>query len=615
MLNYPISVTIDTNIFDAAKYNFGENSTLNLLSNHVKNGKIKVVLSEIVIREARAHISKQVEAVCGIVKKLKKEVLKESTECLVKYIGLDNVLEIETDKDSMIKKAHELFEKFLINIKAEELKTDLIDLDSIIDDYFEIRPPFEKSEKKRKEFPDAFIANQIRERFADNEFVAIISKDKGFIAACGNKPNFIFFNSLGDLYNRINEDEVTYNQTIDIIQELQYRISAWIAKYIRDNENIDVIGLSYDNDGIESGFDYSDFCLYDISNTSFRIHSVDELTDITSTVTLACKSKISADCFFEDYDNAIWDSEEKKYAFVETINMREIHDARFACRIELNRETKEVTISPFTVVLGGDSRKEVYVVEEQDDIDYEQEIEDMDRETLGFNSLGSYESYMEEDLSESEMCHDIIGKFEELKMLYSEFEDFSIVYDTLLEELDKENSLMLIKELSKELNVFFDFPKVDNEENISKEEIDTIKNWVNYKYEYAYQVYDEYSLPDTLNYGQEIVIKGVDGSERVLAIDEIEISPTEGDSEYINIRFSNNGDEEIKGYVKLTVGYLNFDEDGGASDGMEDEIEYEYFDIIKKLDDYIMLQNQEVQKEQKIIEIIKNVFGEFDIEI
>lgn len=102
---------------------------------------------------------------------------------------------------------------------------------------------------------------------------------------------------MGDLYNRINEDGVTYNQTIDIIQELQYRISAWIAKYIRDNENIDVIGLSYDNDGIESGFDYSDFCLYDISNTSFRIHSVDELTDITSTVTLACKSKISADCF------------------------------------------------------------------------------------------------------------------------------------------------------------------------------------------------------------------------------------------------------------------------------------------------------------------------------
>ena len=87
------------------------------------------------------------------------------------------------------------------------------------------------------------------------------------------------------------------------------------------------------------------------------------------------------------------------------------------------------------------------------------------------------------------------------------------------------------------------------------------------------------------------------------------------DSEYINMRFSDYGDEEIKGYIKLTVGYLNFDEDGGASDGMEDEIEYEYFDIIKKLDDYIMLQNQEVQKEQKIIEIIKKVFGEFDIEV
>ena len=607
MLNYPINVTIDTNIFDAAKYNFGENSTLNLLSNHVKNGKIKVVLSEIVIREARAHISKQVEAVCGIVKKLKKEVLKESTECLVKYIGLGNVLEIETDKDNMIKKAYELFEKFLINIKAEELKTDLIDLDSIIDDYFEFRPPFEKSEKKRKEFPDAFIASQIRERFADNESVAIISKDQGFIAACGNKPNFIFFNSLGDLYNRINEEEVTYNQTIDIIQELQYRISAWITKHIRDNENIDVIGLSYDNDGIESGFDYSDFCLYDISNTSFRIHSVDELTDITSTVTLTCKSKISADCFFEDYDNAIWDSEEKKYVFVETINMREVHDARFACRIELNREAKEVTIFPFTVILGGDSRKEVYVVDEQEDIDYIQEIEDMDREALGFKSLGSYESYMEEDLPESEMYHDIISKFEDLKMLYSKFEDISMVYDSLLEKLDEENSIMVIKQLYNELKGISDFPEVANEETISEIEIEAIKNWVNSKYEYTYKVYEECSLPDTLKYGEAIVIKGVDGSERVLSIDEIKISPTEGDSDYINILFSNYGDEEVKGYIKLTVGYLNFDEDGGVADGMADEIEYEYNDIIEKIDDYIMLQGQEVQKELKTTEIIKSI--------
>ena len=62
----------------------------------------------------------------------------------------------------------------------------------------------------------------------------------------------------------------------------------------------------------------------------------------------------------------------------------------------------------------------------------------MDRETLGFILLGSYESYLEESLPESEMHQRLIERFEELNMLYSEFEDFSIIYDFLHTELDGE---------------------------------------------------------------------------------------------------------------------------------------------------------------------------------
>lgn len=38
MFKYPINVTIDTNIFDAARYDFDENSTLQLLTKYVKKG-------------------------------------------------------------------------------------------------------------------------------------------------------------------------------------------------------------------------------------------------------------------------------------------------------------------------------------------------------------------------------------------------------------------------------------------------------------------------------------------------------------------------------------------------------------------------------------------------
>ena len=45
MFKYPLAVTIDTNIFDAAKFNLGDASTLRILENYVRRGKIKVVLS------------------------------------------------------------------------------------------------------------------------------------------------------------------------------------------------------------------------------------------------------------------------------------------------------------------------------------------------------------------------------------------------------------------------------------------------------------------------------------------------------------------------------------------------------------------------------------------
>ena len=46
-----------------------------------------------------------------------------------------------------------------------------------------------------------------------------------------------------------------------------------------------------------------------------------------------CKADISADCYFEDYANAPWDSETKEYVFVETIKMREDVYKRQALRI------------------------------------------------------------------------------------------------------------------------------------------------------------------------------------------------------------------------------------------------------------------------------------------
>ena len=604
MFKYPLAVTIDTNIFDAAKFNLGDASTLRILENYVRRGKIKVVLSDIVVRESKRHIAARVKEVCGIVNTARNSALKVYNEHLISSIGMNEMFRIVESEDDIIAKEEKVFDDFLCAIDAEILGTDLIDINSVLSDYFGAKPPFEESGKKKSEFPDAFIAQQIRNRFGETETVIIVSNDKGFIRACQESENHLFFSSLGKLYNAISKEDAAYDDTIAVIKELQLRISAAVNEYIKDNENIDVNGLSYDKDGIESGYDYNEFYLHGISDVTFSVHSVDEISDNISIVTLSCKADIFADCYYEDYANAPWDPEEKEYVFVDTIKMREEHKARFGCRIEIDRAEKTFKVFPFTVILGGDSRRNRYEVEEHPVEDDEEEIRDMDREALGFQALGSYESYLEDNLPDSHFYADIIARFEEINGLYRKYDDCCISFDDLLAELNTANPKEIIKLIYERLLEVSDIPHIANIENITDSEIEEIQAWANAQYERVSEIADIGTLPDVMSFGETIVIKGVDGSKASLSIGDNQISPDEGSEEVIDICFSNGDENTTSGYIKLTVGSLNFDEDGGAADGISDEVEYEYHDILKELDNFIYAQNCLIEKDTRIAEII-----------
>ena len=217
MLHDPLWVTIDTNIFESTKYDFSENSPLTLLSNYVKKGRIKVALSDIVIKEAKKHISEHAKALCSLARKLRSEALQDSSEYLINSIGLNRLLQLSTadDKKDAVERSFALFDNYVKEINAEILTADLIDLEKIITDYFEIRPPFQAGEKKRKEFPDAFIANQIQKKFGTATQVAVISNDKGFRNAFYDKTNYLFFDFLSQLYDILSREEKAYNEHVE----------------------------------------------------------------------------------------------------------------------------------------------------------------------------------------------------------------------------------------------------------------------------------------------------------------------------------------------------------------------------------------------------------------
>lgn len=298
----------------------------------------------------------------------------------------------------------------------------------------------------------------------------------------------------------------------------------------------------------------------------------------------------------------------KKYVYVDTIGIREEHKANFACRIEINRAENTFEILPFKIILGGDSRKVRYEIEADSEYeyDYEQEIEDMDRESVGLNPLGDYETYLEEDIAESKMSEDIIERFNRINELHEEYEEISSTYDSLLELfLDKENIKSIIRIISSKLEEITDFPGVIDEDDISEEEISEIEKWVNSKCEDASRKMNIANLPDSIGYGDDIEILGIDDQKLFLKIYEININPSAGDKEWIDISLSDEKEIIASGTVELTVGYIEYDEDGGVADGLEDEINYSYRSIIEQLDNFTLEQNEYMKTEKAIIEIIE----------
>lgn len=601
MIKYPLNVTIDTNIFEANKFDFGTDSTMSLLVKNVQNGKIKLVLSNIVISEVEKHICRCVDNVCGKARKLRNEYLDILPEQYLTDIGMGIYVQIP-DKKTIHQRAKDIFAKFLEDCKVERLDTGSINLEEILEDYFAVRPPFENSEKKKKEFPDAFIAEEIKKRFGGDEIVAIVSQDNGFKKACTNSKNHLFFSSLGELFNTLSKNEEEYIAALELIKNNNDSIIQTIKGMI-DDSCVEVHGLSYDQDGIADGYDYDETYLEHCYLSGMRLHTIDDIDEDIITASLWIHGNMAVNCYFKDFDNAPWDSEEKEYVWVEEKHILEKHNVRFACRIELNSKTEEIRVLPFKIVLGGDSRKSRVEINDEQESFYK-ELEDMDREELGFLPLSQYSDMLENDLNESRMEQTILKLFEQYNKISSSYEELAILYDEICAQvrnkMEEDDAEAFFTALLFEKNIPIDFIEKDTDKLPDK-----ISKWLDGKFDMVSERMER-KLPDCIEYGENISILGTNCRAYTLSFDELHGTLEAGSEEQIEVSLLSNKEIIARGYVKLTVGYLDFDEDGGATDGIEDSIDYEVDDVLDALKDLISDLKEELVNEQELANSFAN---------
>ena len=276
-------------------------------------------------------------------------------------------------KDIIEKSALAKFREFLEECKVIYLDNEGVDIDGIINDYFNEDFPFESKESKKHEFPDAFIISKLKKEFCKNKPVWVISSDIGFRKALDNKEGFNCLSTINELLDMINEHDQMYSMIIQYVKDkdVYKEICNNIEERIK-SDDIEVIGFDCDRKGYCEGYEYIDTDVNEVSVEKFCISSIDEISQNIIYLTIICKAKIDISCFYNDYENSIWDSDEKEYMFLISGQVDEEHEVEFECSLSLkvNNDGNEVKFRLYNIlydlVLNQDTRIKREFVEPDD---------------------------------------------------------------------------------------------------------------------------------------------------------------------------------------------------------------------------------------------------------
>lgn len=339
---------MDTNIFKSCRYDFGSSSVLELLKNLADQGKVKLFVSDIVVRETEKHIKADIAEAISNFKKARKSISSTLSTSIVKDTHLAEIFELPM-QSTVQDNALISFKEFLDSANSVMLDSSGIDIESILDDYFIGRAPFEQNENKKHEFPDALIASKLKLEFSEMKPLFVISGDDGFKKAFSDIRGFVCLKSVKELLDLINrQDEMYTSITRYLLDTNSRKLVAEFIKQMLETTDIEVNGLDCDRKGLCEGYEYEETIVTSITDIDFDLSSVDEINELSVSLTLSCKAKISALCTYNDYENSIWDSEEKEYIFLSTGEVEEEHEPDFECSLELSvlQENDSIHFSP-----------------------------------------------------------------------------------------------------------------------------------------------------------------------------------------------------------------------------------------------------------------------------
>lgn len=294
------NVLLDSNVIINAQYDFLK-GTLSNLKKQCDSGKVALFTNDIILREVRRHIVNDV----GLLARQAKNAIKKN-KALFHAISSESYNAVETILSNAVNNLQAQFESFID--EATIIPNGDISVDALFDDYFEPRAPFENSEKKKAEFPDAVVIMSIK-RYLEQEngsVLHIVTDDNGWHNALQDASGVYVYKTLKELLTRIAKEEELYAKIAeymgDCIGVFENSTTDWIESYDWSSalENIDIC--------IECD-EIDDIVVSKISLVPDGVEYIDEM-DCYAVAAFSGTATICVDFSYIDHTNEIYDRED-----------------------------------------------------------------------------------------------------------------------------------------------------------------------------------------------------------------------------------------------------------------------------------------------------------------
>ena len=329
------NIFIDTSIFDNQCFDF-DNRQFKGLEKLRRNGLINIFITDVIKAEVENRIKYHVKNEANIIRK--------DARILNTYFN-PNSKEII---DKLTNEFHEFIAKNIMVIDVPESRIGK----KIISNYLNNMPPFDTAkEKKKQEFPDAFIIETIADYLETNDLTGIfLSGDNDCKTYIDDNNRLSHVKDIKELLDKLNrENDECTNLIKQSLESAKSNLDEVLTNFIN---SLDIDNYSYETNEW-SHFSFLDF---DISSADYVENSLIinkneyEIYDINPETMYAQLSvpvsyQVDSVLYAEDFSCASYDKEDGVFYNVETVEV----DNRFNVEeveidLELDLSTGEFEI-------------------------------------------------------------------------------------------------------------------------------------------------------------------------------------------------------------------------------------------------------------------------------